>query len=157
MPVAQEQISEVDRVEAALTALFRWGNLTKVRERFRARLGLPIDRAAYAILRELDLRGPRRLSELARDLGIDVSTASRQVVTLEREGLATRSTLPGDRRCTVLEVSARGHRTLARVRQGRKAFVADLLEGWPPHDREALARLLERLVTELVERTEGER
>jgi|SRR5919108_1331739 DNA-binding MarR family transcriptional regulator len=143
--------AELDELENALTALFRWGNLPKVTERFMARAGVRLDRAAYGVLGRLDRSGRMRLSELAEELGVDVSTASRQVYRLERDGLVRRRAHPGDRRAALLELTPEGRRALARVHRARRAIIGELFSGWPVEDKRTLARLLDRLARELRE------
>jgi DNA-binding MarR family transcriptional regulator len=142
-------ITELDELESALTALFRWGNLPKVSERFMARAGVRLDRAAYGVLRRLDTADGMRLSELAEELGVDVSTASRQVYRLIQDGLIRRRAHPLDRRSALLEITPRGRRSVARVHRARREIIAELFAEWPLEDRATLARLLERLARDL--------
>jgi DNA-binding MarR family transcriptional regulator len=136
-------------IEQALTRLMRRGNQPRVHERLAARAGVSLDRAAYAALCRVHEAGPLRLSELATRMGVDVSTASRQVQQLERAGLVGRVTDPVDRRASLLELTAEGDRVLARMRKARRASLTQVLAGWSPKDRRTLAAVLTRLVDDL--------
>jgi DNA-binding MarR family transcriptional regulator len=143
-------------IEHALTRLIRRGNQPRVHERLAARAGVTLDRAAYAALCRVHEAGPLRLSELAARMGVDASTASRQVQQLERIGLVGRVGDPADRRASLLELTAEGDRVLARMRQARRASLAQVLGGWSGADRRTLAAVLTRLVDDL-ERVTGVR
>jgi DNA-binding MarR family transcriptional regulator len=143
-------------IEHALTRLIRRGNQPRVHERLAARAGVPLDRAAYAALCRVHEAGPLRLSELAARVGVDASTASRQVQQLERTGLVGRVGDPADRRASLLALTAEGDRVLTRMRQARRASLAQVLGGWSRADRRKLATVLTRLVDDL-ERVTGVR
>jgi DNA-binding MarR family transcriptional regulator len=143
-------------IERALTRLIRRGNQPRVHERLAARAGVSLDRAAYAALGRVHEAGPLRLSELAARMGVDASTASRQVQQLERTGLVGRVGDPADRRASLLELTAEGDRVLARMRQARRESLARVLSGWSRADRRTLAAVLTRLVDDL-ERVTGVR
>ena len=143
-------------IEHALTRLIRRGNQPRVHERLAARAGVALDRAGYAALCRLHEAGPLRLSELAARMGVDASTASRQVQQLERTGLVGRVGDPADRRASLLELTAEGDRVLARMRQARRESLAQVLGGWSKADRRTLAVMLTRLVDDL-ERVTGVR
>jgi DNA-binding MarR family transcriptional regulator len=136
-------------IEQALTRLIRRGNQPRVHERLAARAGVTLDRAAYAALCRVHEAGPLRLSELAARMGVDASTASRQVQQLERTGLVGRVGDPADRRASLLELTTEGDRVLARMRQARRASLAQVLGGWSAAERRTLAAVLTRLVDDL--------
>jgi DNA-binding MarR family transcriptional regulator len=108
-----------------------------------------MDPAAYATLRWIGDSSGCRLTELAALLGVDVSTMSRQVASLELAGLVERRSDPADQRAKLLELSPAGATLLERARSAREEGVAGLLRGWSAHDVAELARLLERLATAL--------
>lgn len=111
--------------------------------------GVPIDRAAMAVLGRLSVGPPLRLSDLASELNLDLSTVSRQARTLEDAGLLTRSPDPDDRRAARLELTAEGKRVVHEVRTARRDLLAGALAGWSKTDRNDLARLLGRLADDL--------
>src|SRR5688572_17109357 len=70
----------------------------------------------YAI-EALVRRGPSGLNELAAELYLDKSTASRVVATLRRKGYVARAAHPEDGRAIVLSVTASGRRLHDRIRK----------------------------------------
>jgi MarR family transcriptional regulator, 2-MHQ and catechol-resistance regulon repressor len=97
--------------------------------------------ALEALLR----RGPSGLNELAAELYLDKSTASRVVTTLERKKYVTRSPHPADGRAIVLSVTPAGRRLYDRIRADLVAETSELLKDFEPEVREGAARLILRL------------
>jgi DNA-binding MarR family transcriptional regulator len=151
MPTKTDRLG---RVEAALTALFRWGNRPRVRERIVAKVGVRLDRPLYGILGRLQAAGPQRTSDIATHLGVDISTVSRQVGQLEAEGLVGRGTDPNDRRAAMIHLTVAGADLLSRLRAARREYLSGVLKGWSQADIDDLGRLLERLADDLADRWE---
>jgi DNA-binding MarR family transcriptional regulator len=98
----------------------------------------------YAI-EALVRRGPSGLNELAAELYLEKSTASRVVAALERKGYVTRSSHPDDGRAIVLSVTAAGRRLHDRIRKDLVNEARELLGDFEPEVREGAARLIRRL------------
>jgi DNA-binding MarR family transcriptional regulator len=98
----------------------------------------------YAI-EALVRRGPSGLGELATELYLDKSTASRVVATLERKGYVRRTPHPEDGRAIVLEVTAAGRRLHGRIRADLVGEARELLSDFEPEVRDGAARLIRRL------------
>ena len=90
-------------------------------------------------------RGPSGLNELAADLYLDKSTASRVVATLERKRYVSRTPHPEDGRAIVLTVTPAGRRLCDRIRMDLVGEAKQLLEDFEPEVREGAARLILRL------------
>ena len=90
-------------------------------------------------------RGASTLNDLARELYLDKSTASRVVATLVRKGYVRRAAHPADGRAVVLSVTTSGRRVHDRIRGDLIAEARGLLEDFEPEVREASARLILRL------------
>ena len=140
---AQDRLAEL---EAALFRVSRtvWG----------ARVSgyassVPIERAGIALLGRLTECGDARLSDLAAQLGLDVSTVSRQVRQLVDLDLLERSPDPADGRAARLRVTDRGERVVEDVRAARRDLLGRALADWPTDDRTTLTRLLTRLADDL--------
>jgi DNA-binding MarR family transcriptional regulator len=97
--------------------------------------------ALEALLR----RGPGGLNELAAELYLDKSTASRVVSSLERKGYVSRAPHPEDGRAIVLRVTAAGRRLHDRIRKDLIAESKKLMEDVEPEVREGAALLIRRL------------
>jgi DNA-binding MarR family transcriptional regulator len=127
------------------------------RERLVRAAGVPVTGASLDALRLVARHGPIAVSEVARRLGVDQSTASRQVRPLEERGLVVRSADPADARVARIAVSDEGRGVLARVREVWLQDFAVALSDWSPQDRRLLADLLERFRKALLEARTDER
>ena len=107
--------------------------------------GRPLERAAYGVLGRIATGGPGRLSTLAGDLCVDLSTVSRQVAALEAAGLVRRATDPTDRRASLIETTETGAEVYARNREKWLAALRTLVADWTPAERQEFARLFARL------------
>lgn len=117
------------------------------RERARAGDVTPQQAETLQIIAE---RGAVSTSSLALILGIDPSTASRNLSGLERAGLITRKKGADDGRQTDVRLTPRGKRTAESVASESLQAFAGLLDRIPRNDRQrigeaidALARVLE--------------
>lgn len=107
--------------------------------------GIEIGRAGYLLLMTLEESGPATIGRLASALGLDASTVTRQIATMEADGLVERTRDDRDRRRSVIGPSRRGAALLREVRDRRTRTVERMLEDWPCEDLEDLERLLGRL------------
>jgi DNA-binding MarR family transcriptional regulator len=129
------------RIEQQLTMLFRRAQRVHI---MGGRGEVDLDRSAYAILCRLDDEGPQRLGALATAFGLDPSTITRQVQSLERAGFAERSTDRRDRRVSVLSLTDAGLHAVRTTRQHRRSQLNEILTDWPQEDVERFAELLEQ-------------
>lgn len=104
-------------------------------------------------LEALVRRGPCGLNELAAELYLDKSTASRVVAALERKGYVGRTPHPDDGRAVVLAISPAGRRLCGRIRTDLVAEARALLQDIEPEVRKGTARLLLRLARAAAERS----
>jgi DNA-binding MarR family transcriptional regulator len=96
-------------------------------------------------LEALVRRGPSGLNELAAELYLDKSTASRVVATLERKGYVTRTPHPDDGRAIVLTATPAGRGLHDRIRKDLLNETRALLGDFEPEVRGGAARLILRL------------
>ncbi|MBD2892716.1 MarR family winged helix-turn-helix transcriptional regulator [Actinomadura nitritigenes] len=110
-------------------------------------LSLPRDLSMTTVstLATLERRGPCRVTELAALEGVTQPAMTQLVSRLEREGLAERRALAGDRRVVAVHLTDAGRADLARRRAGQAKRLAELLAGLPSSDREAIAAALPAL------------
>jgi DNA-binding MarR family transcriptional regulator len=130
-------------VETQLAVLVR--SLELVRRQARNRPSQALDRAVYLMLRTLDASGPSMVIALAALLGLDPSTAARQVAAMRDKGLVNTGSDPRDGRAVLVSPTAHGLQQMRDVRQARQNSIADLIADWPPDEQAALARVLTRL------------
>jgi len=140
--MAMAEIKTSKALQLVARALGRLG-----RERARAGDVTPQQAEALQLVAE---RGAMSTSTLASMLGIDPSTASRNLAGLERAGYMVRRRGTEDGRQTDVRLSPRGKRTADAVALEWALAYTQLLERIPRSDRqriadaiEALARLLE--------------
>jgi DNA-binding MarR family transcriptional regulator len=84
------------------------------------------------------------MSDLAGHLGLDRSTLSGLVDRAEKRGLLQRSTLPGDGRVVLVDLTPDGRDFAVRLVAAIHAELAPRTERLAPAERDRLAALLER-------------
>lgn len=132
----------LSRVELQLALLLRRAERTGA---IRAGHTPALERSGYLLLQVLGTEGPLGINALAERQGLDASTVTRQVVSLEKAGFARRSRDPLDGRAVRVEATASGREQLGRERARRSAMYDQILAGWSPFERSLLAEMLERL------------
>lgn len=140
---------ELDAVERALERLLRLSASRSVHARRAAAARVEISQPGFVLLRRLQEHGPMSLGELAQATDMDPAATGRQVRQLEAGGLVATSTLPEDRRVTVVRVTARGADVRRRLAEVGGRHMEDVLGAWSSRDRVTLARLLDRLVDDM--------
>ena len=119
-----------------------------------ASVGSRVELPASALLNRLAEQGRQRPSALAEALHVDLSSVSRQVAALEREGWVARERDPDDSRAALLELTDEGRRVLDEVRAARVAHLRSRLPGWTAEELEAFAAQLHRFRTDIADAPE---
>jgi DNA-binding MarR family transcriptional regulator len=130
----------LDVLELATAVLMR--NFELLRRRSDAYADL--DRAEYLLLRTLDQLGPTDIGSLAAAVGLDPSTAGRQVAVMESRALVDRAPAEDDRRRSIVATTADGRRRMELTRARRREGAAEMLADWSADDLHQLATLLTR-------------
>jgi DNA-binding MarR family transcriptional regulator len=112
--------------------------------RVRERSGLSVTQSQIALL--LAARGPMRVGDIARELGVTSPTASDSIASLERKGLVQRADLPGDARAKRIALTVAGE-TL--VHTNDDAPLADVVARLSAEEREGLLAGLVAVIGEL--------
>lgn len=86
------------------------------------------------------------VGDIAVDLAVEHSTASRAVHEADRRGLVSKSPCQDDQRRSLVALTDEGHAALERATANRRRIIADVVAGWPGHDVARLIALLGRLV-----------
>jgi MarR family 2-MHQ and catechol resistance regulon transcriptional repressor len=97
-------------------------------------------------------RGSLTQNELAAELYLDKSTASRVIGALVRKGYVRRATDPNDGRVRNLDATAKGHGLHERIEQDLVDEMQDLLTGHNPTTRRDTIELIARLAAAAVAR-----
>jgi DNA-binding MarR family transcriptional regulator len=87
------------------------------------------------VLVAIATRGPQTLGEIAAELGVHASNATRTCEKLVQAGLITRSENRADRRFVHLTLTQEGTALVQRVIGHRRAALAEVLEAMEPRDR----------------------
>lgn len=103
-----------------------------------------LDRAEYLMLRTLAETGPVHINTLACALGVDPSTAGRQVAVMQDAGLVEREPGATDRRRSVIAMTDEGTRRMDAVRRRRVDNAAELLAEWSADDLHILGEMFTR-------------
>jgi DNA-binding MarR family transcriptional regulator len=119
--------------------------ITRTARRLRQEGGAPLSPSQAAALATVERHGPLTPSELAQRERVQRPTVTRVLARLEEAGLVTRAADPGDRRSSLVTVTAAGAELLAHSRGRKDLFLARRLERLTPADRETLARAAELL------------
>jgi len=146
------------KTDRHLQSIYDFANLvaasarsSRTRERVARAAGSPITGAGLVALRIVEHHGPLAMSELAQRLEVDLSTASRQVRSLEELALVARTTDDNDRRSVRLAITRKGRTLLERVRAVALNDFDVALSEWSARDRATLAALLDRLRADLLD------
>ncbi|WP_431198312.1 MarR family winged helix-turn-helix transcriptional regulator [Leifsonia xyli] len=92
-------------------------------------------------------RGPQNPGDVATELGVHPSNATRTSEKLVRAGLIERQEDPTDRRYVKLTLTKEGERLVERVIAHRRNAVAEVLAAMPDDEREAAARAFAAFAT----------
>lgn len=111
----------------------------------RSTLYRDLDRASYVLARTLVTDAPVSINGLAERVGLDATTVTRQIATMETAGLVRRKRHPRDGRISLVELTALGRRRMDAVRTARERRIDDLVHDWSDDDRATFGRLLGRL------------
>ena len=117
--------------------------------RLRQEAGAQLSPSQTAALATIERHGPLTPSELAERERVQRPTVTRVLARLEEAGRVERAADPGDRRCSLVSISADGRQLLDAVRARKDAFLSRRIDALDAADREALERaaaILERML-----------
>jgi DNA-binding MarR family transcriptional regulator len=100
---------------------------------------------AASTLRNLELNGPRRITDLGAEEGVSQPAMTQLVSRLERDGLAERTTDPADGRVVLVRATRAGTELLLRRRELRAKRLAELLSTLPQEDERLISAALPAL------------
>ncbi|MEU6372818.1 MarR family transcriptional regulator [Streptomyces sp. NPDC046909] len=140
---AAAPLTEIEHVLSRVTYL---AGRSRRHERLMALAGVPLDRAAVAILRHIAESEPLRPGVLAVRLSVEASHVTRQLRQLERGGYVIRVADPDDRRAQRVQLTDEGLAAVARIRTVGRRYLEQALADWSEEDLRQLAALFHRLV-----------
>jgi DNA-binding MarR family transcriptional regulator len=148
---APATLAEIERVLSRVAYL---AGRSRRHERLMAMAGVPLDRAAMAILRHIAESEPLRPGVLAVRLSVEASHVTRQLRQLERGGYVIRVADPEDRRAQRVQLTDTGLAAVGRVREVGRRYLEQALGDWSEGDLRQLARLFRRLVDDFADHAE---
>jgi DNA-binding MarR family transcriptional regulator len=137
-------------IEGVMHAFTRIGRRLKAKQP-----GDTIDHSAHIVLFALRCNGALRLSDLAGQLELDASTASRHVRSLEQLGLVRRSPDPDDGRAFRVELTEEGIEQWETSARRRMELLSAAMEGWSDEDVQTFERLMTRFADGVAALTEA--
>jgi len=143
----------VQRIGVAVRELRR-GTAQDMRDRL---YGDVVDLAQADALEVLAMRRACKMSELAAELRVDASAATRTVRRLVDAGLVERSTPESDGRAVVVTLSDEGWRVCMELGARARTVMGEILDEFSQEEQEHLASLLERFVRAVDERRRRDR
>ena len=135
---------ELEAIDAFIELIERVSRSPYQRDRVLGAAKTQLSGAGLNALRLIARSSPIQVNEVARRLGVDQSTASRQIRPLEDAGLIERTADGNDRRVALLAATDEGLAVLDRVHRMRRDDIDTVLRGWTERDRAELAKLLDR-------------
>ena len=144
----------VSRLDRSMSELTRSAAIRRFYQRLAGAAGVELERPVYLALKYLATNGSARISSLAHQHGVEVSTMSRHVTALEAAGLVTKRPLPADRRVALAEATDAGRNLVDRVERERRRLFAEVLESWEGPDVHSFVMLIERFNADLAEHLE---
>ena len=136
---APTQDAVTDAVLAASRAL------VAIAVRSLAAAGEDVTLTQYRALVVLAYAGEQRTIDLADELGVTSSTATRLIHRLVGRGLVRRRTHPEDRRATQLEITPAGRDVVAAVTAHRRSEISAILRRMSADKQQSLIASLEAL------------
>ncbi|MFF6916210.1 MarR family transcriptional regulator [Streptomyces sp. NPDC012466] len=149
-PLPDASSAEVIEIERALTRITYLSTRARRHDRLMALAGVPLDRAAVALLRQVADSEPLRPGELAARLGVEASHVTRTVRQLQTSGYVTRVPDPDDRRAQRIQLTDAGGEAIAKIRDAGIRAMRAALSDWSPGDLRHLATLFHRMVDDFL-------
>jgi DNA-binding MarR family transcriptional regulator len=143
-PRPGEEGSPEAHIEAFVNLVSAVERAPAYRGRLARAVSPPLPHSGISVLTIAERFGPLGVKEIAERLGVEQSTASRQIRPLEAAGLLARDPDPTDGRAVRLRITDAGRRARERVRQVWLADIAYVLRDWDEDDRVMLGDLLAR-------------
>ncbi|MGZ6696197.1 MAG: MarR family winged helix-turn-helix transcriptional regulator [Solirubrobacteraceae bacterium] len=99
----------------------------------------------WLIVLSLKARRPETQRELAAAVGIEGPTLTHHLAAMERDGLVRRERMPDNRRVQRVELTSKGERAFARLRDAAVAHDARLRAGLSEEDVDRVRAVLAQM------------
>ena len=137
--------SDTARLERALSSLvMRFGH-RRIAADIADATGHRLPAGAWALLDYVHLLGPLRVSDIAALHGVEVSTVTPRLQSLESAGLIERHRDPADGRVSMIAIGPAGRKALCLIHDARADLMARALPADDLAALRALVPIIERL------------
>ncbi|MEX0667282.1 MAG: MarR family transcriptional regulator [Acidimicrobiia bacterium] len=145
-------VVDVERLERSLALLGRRaGPLHAI---LAERAGVSLDRVACLVLKAVAAGGSIRITDLARELGVEVPTMSRHVANLTQAGYLQKAPDPVDGRVWWVELTGKAKNTIERLEYERRLVLSNVFSNWTRADRDTFVDLLDRFSSDVTHHAE---
>lgn len=141
-PTQQGEDSALSTFERALATLMRQLMSRDTLGDVSRRSGFDLPPASWGLLEHLDARGAMRVSAIAACHGVDISSITPRLKSLEKSGLVARQTGPNDARVSLITITASGRCALESVHAARREMLNEALDGADVAQISAAAEML---------------
>lgn len=102
----------------------------------------------YNVLRVLDAsrNGRNKISEISRIMLVPGANMTGIAKRLERDGFLLRESDPSDERVTILQITAKGEKTLKRIKDEKDRILEKVLSGLSDKDKVELLDRVKQLI-----------
>ncbi|MHB1126224.1 MAG: MarR family winged helix-turn-helix transcriptional regulator [Bacillota bacterium] len=138
---AEDCVSQLDRFFTLLLPRIQVGRSDVVEE--------GITGTQYYFLRNLDVKGPCRASDLATILGVTPAAITSLADNLSRMGLISRQRSQEDRRAVIMDLSEEGSNVVHRADEQRRQKLCRVREEMSKEDVDTFLSLLEKVINVL--------
>ena len=146
-------VIDVERLERSLALLGRRAG--PVHGIIAERAGVSLDRVACLVLKTVAAGRSVRITDLARELGVEVPTMSRHVANLTQAGYLEKTSDPADGRVWWVELTPKAEDTIERLEGVRRQLLASVFSNWTRSDRDAFVDLLDRFSGDLTKQADA--
>lgn len=137
-------MSDYDTINTFLVDI--WGRISKIEERsLTTGLGADISITEIHIIEKIGDCPPRRMSEVAKAIGVTLATLTVACDKLEAKELVARSRDSKDKRVVNISLTARGRAVYEYHKQFHQRMIDAALDDLSPPERTVLAESLQKL------------
>lgn len=140
-------VSDLSANEKVLMAIVRAAeNFKRTHATIFRRYGLSFPQ--YNVLRVLDAshNGKNRISDISRIMLVPGANMTGIAKRLERDGFLLRESDPSDERVTILQITAKGKKTLEKIKDEKDRILEKVLSGFSDKDKVELLDRVKQLI-----------
>jgi DNA-binding MarR family transcriptional regulator len=144
---SKRYVSDLSANEKVLMAIVRAAeNFKRTHSAVFRKYGLSFPQ--YNVLRVLDAsrNGRNKISEISRIMLVPGANMTGIAKRLERDGFLLRESDPSDERVTILQITAKGEKTLKRIKDEKDRILEKVLSGLSGKDKVELLDRVKQLI-----------